>query len=105
MKTPRIFILRAPGTNCDHETAYAFELAGAAASLVHIERLLEGSATLDGFQVFVLPGGFSYGDDVAAGKILANQVMHHLRDQVEKFIDDGKLVLGICNGFQVLVKA
>ncbi len=105
MKTPRIFILRAPGTNCDHETAYAFELAGAAASLVHIERLLEGSATLDGFQVFVLPGGFSYGDDLGSGKIVANEIELRLREQLSEFVIQGGLVMGICNGFQVLVRA
>lgn len=105
MKTPRILILRAPGTNCDHEAAFAFELAGGAASLVHIERLLEGTTTLEGFQVFVLPGGFSYGDDLGSGKIVANEIDLRLRDQLDGFVSRGGLVLGICNGFQVLVRA
>jgi len=87
------------------ETQYALELAGAAAEAVHINRLIEDKSVLDQFQIIVFPGGFSYGDDVAAGKILANQVIHHLSTPIQKFIDDGKLVLGICNGFQVLVKA
>ncbi len=87
------------------ETEYALELAGAKAQRVHINRIIEDKSSLDEFQIMVFPGGFSYGDDVAAGKILANQVVHHLNDPVQKFIDDGKLVLGICNGFQVLVKA
>jgi phosphoribosylformylglycinamidine synthase I len=98
-------VLRAAGINCDLETQYTLELAGAQAQRVHINRLIENKQMLDNFQILVIPGGFSYGDDVAAGKILANQIIHHLAESLEKFIGDGKLVLGICNGFQVLVKA
>ncbi|MGA2171555.1 MAG: phosphoribosylformylglycinamidine synthase I [Sedimentisphaerales bacterium] len=105
MKEVKAIVLRAAGINCDLETQHAFELAGAAADRVHINRIIEDKAALDQYQILVVPGGFSYGDDVAAGKILANQIKHHLYEQVKKFIDDGKLVLGICNGFQVLVKA
>ena len=101
----KAIVLRAAGINCDMETEYALELAGAKAQRVHINRIIEDKSSLDEFQIMVFPGGFSYGDDVAAGKILANQVVHHLNGPVRKFIDDGKLVLGICNGFQVLVKA
>jgi len=105
MAQVKAIVLRAAGINCDMETEYALELAGAAAERVHINRMIEDKKLLDKFQILVFPGGFSYGDDVAAGKILANQVIHHLSEAVQKFIDDGKLVLGICNGFQVLVKA
>ncbi len=98
-------VLRAAGINCDRETEHALELAGAAAQRVHVNRLIENKSLLDEFQIMVIPGGFSYGDDVAAGKILANQIMHHLLEPIQSFIDQGKLVLGICNGFQVLVKA
>ena len=98
-------VLRAAGINCDLETQYALELAGALTQRVHINRLIEDKNILDRFQILVFPGGFSYGDDVAAGKILANQVVHHLSELIQKFIDDGKLILGICNGFQMLVKA
>lgn len=101
----KAIVLRAAGINCDLETEHAFELAGASAKRVHINRLIENPAMLDDFQILVFPGGFSYGDDVAAGKILANQIIHHLYEHIKKFIDDGKLVLGICNGFQVLVKS
>jgi phosphoribosylformylglycinamidine synthase len=87
------------------ETAYALELAGAAAERIHINQLIQNSSLLETYQILVIPGGFSYGDDVAAGKILSNQIIHHLADTVRKFIGDGKVVLGICNGFQVLVKA
>ncbi len=105
MKQVRAIVLRAAGINCDMETDYALELAGAKAQRVHINRIIEDKSALDQFQIIVFPGGFSYGDDVAAGKILANQVVHHLNEPIHKFIDAGKLVLGICNGFQVLVKA
>ena len=105
MAQVRAIVLRAAGINCDMETEYGLELAGAKAQRVHINRIIEDKGMLDDFQIIVFPGGFSYGDDVAAGKILANQVVHHLSEAVEKFIDAGKLVLGICNGFQVLVKA
>ncbi|MHC4658634.1 MAG: phosphoribosylformylglycinamidine synthase I [Planctomycetota bacterium] len=101
----RAIVLRAAGINCDVETEYALELAGAEAERVHINRTIEDKKLLDKYQILVIPGGFSYGDDVAAGKILANQIIHHLAEAVRRFIDDGKLVLGICNGFQVLVKA
>jgi len=105
MTEVKAIVLRAAGINCDLETQYALEQAGAHAQRVHINRLIEDKTLLDGFQILVVPGGFSYGDDVAAGKILANQVIHHLEDAVRRFIEQGKLVLGICNGFQVLVKA
>ena len=105
MNNVKAIVVRAAGINCDLETQHAFELAGAEADRVHINRIIEDKSLLDGYQILVVPGGFSYGDDVAAGKILANQIKHHLYEQVRKFIDAGKLVLGICNGFQVLVKA
>ena len=98
-------ILRAPGTNCDHETAYAFEKAGGQPELVHINRLLESPELAADYQMLCLPGGFSYGDDIAAGRILANQIRHHLCDAIREFKAAEKLVLGICNGFQVLIKS
>lgn len=104
MQNVKAIVLRAAGINCDMETENALKLAGADVDRIHINRLIEDVSLLDGYQILVLPGGFSYGDDVAAGKVLANQVIHHLADCIKKFISDGKLVLGICNGFQVLVK-
>jgi len=104
MAEVKAVILRAAGINCDVETQYALELAGAKAQRVHINRIIENKSLLDEFQMIVLPGGFSYGDDVAAGKILANQIVQHLFEPLQRFIEQGKLVLGICNGFQVLVK-
>ena len=104
MAQVKAIVLRAAGINCDMETQYALELAGAEAQRIHINRVIEDKRLLEQFQIIVFPGGFSYGDDVAAGKIMANQAVHHLSEALRKFINDGKLVLGICNGFQVLVK-
>jgi phosphoribosylformylglycinamidine synthase len=101
----RVLILRAAGTNCDGETLHAWELAGAVPERVHIRQLASHPQALQNYQVFTLPGGFSYGDDIAAGRILAAQVERHLHAALQKFVDAGKLVLGICNGFQVLVQA
>ena len=105
MPTPNVLILRAPGTNCDAETAYAFESAGARVELLHVNRLLESPSLLPKFEIVCIPGGFSYGDDVAAGRILANQIQHHLAEALAEFKAAEKLILGICNGFQVLLKS
>jgi phosphoribosylformylglycinamidine synthase len=105
MATPRALILRAPGANCDEETQYAFERAGSLADRVHINRLRERPSLLHRYQILAVPGGFTYGDDVAAGKILGNQLAHFLADQLQQFRDSEKLILGICNGFQALLKA
>jgi phosphoribosylformylglycinamidine synthase subunit PurQ / glutaminase len=105
MAQPRILVLRAPGTNCDAETAHAFQLAGGAAQVLHVNRLLGSPRIAAEYQVLCIPGGFSYGDDVAAGKILANQIRHHLAEVLGEFRSAGKLILGICNGFQVLIKS
>jgi phosphoribosylformylglycinamidine synthase len=105
MAQPRILILRAPGTNCDEETAFAFRQAGGLADVQHLNRLLEAPRVVADYQVLCIPGGFCYGDDIAAGKIFANQIRHHLADVLQEFRAAGKLILGICNGFQVLVKS
>jgi phosphoribosylformylglycinamidine synthase len=101
----KTLILRAPGTNCDVETAFAFEQAGAQVDLVHVNELVRRHRPLSNHEIMVIPGGFTYGDDISAGRILANELRLKLGDQIQKFVDDGKLILGICNGFQVLVKA
>jgi phosphoribosylformylglycinamidine synthase I len=105
MATPRALILRAPGANCDLETEFACAQAGAEAERLHINRLRENPKLLNKFQVLIIPGGFTYGDDVAAGKILGNQLRHFLADALREFRDKEKLILGICNGFQTLLKA
>jgi len=105
MATIKALVLRTAGTNCDLETENALEMAGFSTDRIHIFRVMENPAMLDEYQFMVVPGGFSYGDDVAAGKILANQMLHRLADPLNKFVADGKLMLGICNGFQVLIKS
>lgn len=105
MAAVRVLILRAPGANCDLETAFAFEKAGAIPERIHIHRIKQEPKLLDAFQVLTIPGGFTYGDDVAAGKILAVQMRTFLNDALQQFRDQGKLILGICNGFQALLKA
>jgi phosphoribosylformylglycinamidine synthase len=97
--------LRAPGTNCDLETAFAFRQAGAETVLVHVNQLIRHQQRLADYQIMVIPGGFTYGDDIAAGRILANELRLKLGEDVTRFIEAGGLILGICNGFQVLVKA
>jgi phosphoribosylformylglycinamidine synthase len=103
--TPRVIVLRAPGTNCDEETAAAWQLVGARAETWHVGRLLEDPRALDGFQILTIPGGFSYGDDLGAGRILATRLGHALGDALSRFHEQGRLILGICNGFQVLVRS
>lgn len=105
MARPRVIVLRAPGTNCDEETATAWTLAGAEPEIWHVGRLLEEPQSLDRFQILTIPGGFSYGDDLGAGRILATRLATVLDDVLRRLLDRGGLVLGICNGFQVLVRS
>ena len=105
MAKAHVLIVRAPGTNRDIETQFAFEQAGAQASIVHVNQLLRREVRLADHQIFVIPGGFSYGDDIASGKVLANEFRLKLSEDILGFVETGKLVLGICNGFQALVKA
>jgi len=102
---PAVCVLRAPGTNCDVETAFAFETAGAAAERLHLFRLLEDPKRLANYQVLCIPGGFSYGDDVGAGVIFSQKLQNRLADALAEFLQRDTLLLGICNGFQVLLKA
>jgi phosphoribosylformylglycinamidine synthase len=103
--TVRVLLVRTAGTNCDRELALAFKQAGATVETVHVHRLLAEPGQLADFHILGFPGGFSYGDDIASGKILANELLHHLRTPMEQWVRDGKMILGVCNGFQVLVKA
>ncbi len=105
MATPKVCVLRAPGTNCDIETAYAFELAGARPERLHLNRLLENPGQLAEYQILCIPGGFSYGDDLGAGIIFSRQLRGQLNDAIRQFLTADKLVLGICNGFQTILKA
>ena len=100
MVQPKVLVLTGYGINCDEETKFAFEKAGAKADLVHVNDLIESPKKLDDYQIVAFPGGFSYGDDTGSGNALALKIRNHLG--VERFVDN-KLVLGICNGFQVFV--
>lgn len=105
MAKPRVCVLRAPGTNCEVETTFAFQTAGADAEHLHLNRVLEQPSLLDDFQILCVPGGFSYGDDLGAGVIFSRQLRGRLGDALGRFLQADKLALGICNGFQVLLKA
>jgi phosphoribosylformylglycinamidine synthase subunit PurQ / glutaminase len=104
MTRPKVLVLRCAGINCNEETAYAFELAGAESEQVHLNQILEAPAMLAEYGALAIPGGFSYGDDIAAGKVLATELTLAAGDALLSFVDRGGLVIGICNGFQVLVK-
>ena len=105
MAKVRVAVLKAPGTNCDGETAHAFGLAGAEVELVWVQELEEGAKRLENYQILAIPGGFTYGDDLGAGKLLANELKYRLTDSLTAFVSQQKLVIGICNGFQILVKS
>ncbi|MDR3195890.1 MAG: phosphoribosylformylglycinamidine synthase I [Endomicrobium sp.] len=104
MKKVKTLILRTAGTNCDYETQAAFELCGATAERAHINSLIENKNKIFEYDILAFPGGFSYGDDIASGKILANEIKNKLGDRIKKFALRGKPVIGVCNGFQVLLK-
>ena len=104
MAKPKAIILRTAGTNCDVESAFAAGKAGFSADRVHVNRIATGDVRLDDYSFMFIPGGFSYGDDVAAGKIMALELNKRLGDTLMQFEEKGKLVLGVCNGFQVLIK-
>lgn len=105
MTKPRILILHASGTNRDGEAARAIELAGGSAEIVHLNRLRAGERTITGYDALLLPGGFSYGDALGAGARLALDLKVYFEDAMTEFVESGKPLLGICNGFQTLVKA
>lgn len=102
--SPKTLILRTAGTNCDRELAHAFRLAGASPEIVHLNELIRQPDRFDRYELIGIPGGFSYGDDIAAGRILANYLRHRLLEPLLAAIDRGTAVIGICNGFQALVK-
>lgn len=104
MITPKALILRTAGTNCDMESAYAAEQAGFEADRIHINRIASGDVDIEKYSFLFIPGGFSYGDDIAAGKIMALELNKRLGDALLRFEEQGKLMLGVCNGFQILIK-
>jgi phosphoribosylformylglycinamidine synthase I len=105
MTAPRVLIMHAPGTNRDREAALACDAAGGVSEIVHMSRLANGDRRLADYQMIVIPGGFSFGDDLGAGRLWANDLALRFREDLDAFVDAGKPVMGICNGFQTLVKA
>lgn len=103
MKQPKVLVLSGYGLNCEEETAYGFKLAGAQAEIIHINDLISGRKKLNRFQILSFPGGFSYGDDTGSGNAFANRVKNNLWKEIESFITKDRLVIGICNGFQIMV--
>ena len=103
MSSVKALVLTGYGLNCDIETAYAFELAGAQAQRVHINALISGTVSLDDFQIMAFIGGFSWGDDHGAGVVQAVRLKTKIGENLRKFVDQGNLIIGICNGFQCLV--
>lgn len=103
-KKPLVYVLAGFGLNCEAETAHAVGLAGGEGRIVHLARLANGSVKLEEAQGFIIPGGFAFGDNIAAGAVLANKMRHSLREQLDSFRLEKKPIMGICNGFQVLAK-
>ena len=104
MPSARVLILRAPGTNCDVETSFAFQKAGASVNAIHVRALCQSPALFQEHSILALPGGFSYGDDLGSGTVLGNELVQTLSEPLHRFVERGGLVIGICNGFQILVK-
>ena len=104
MSTPKALVLRNAGINCDAETVRALEGAGATADLLHFNHLVREPGRFDDYQILVIPGGFSHGDDIAAGRIFATEFVHALKGELMHFVERGGIALGICNGFQVLTE-
>jgi phosphoribosylformylglycinamidine synthase len=104
MGTHKFLILSGDGINCERETALAFKQAGGTPTIIHINELLEKPTLLNEFDGMAIPGGFSFGDELGSGQVLALKIKHGLKEEFAKFVDDKKPIIGICNGFQVLVK-
>ncbi len=102
---PPVLVLHVPGTNRDHDAAEAIALAGGDPEILQLEQLISGQRLLDEFRMLLLPGGFSYGDDLGAGRVWSIALRHQLKEQITDFVASGRPVLGICNGFQALIKS
>ena len=100
----KALVLSGYGINCEAESKHCIEKVGGAADIVHINKLIESPGLLENYSMLFIPGGFSFGDDLGSGKVFANKMKFRLTDQLLDFVRQDKLVLGICNGFQVLVK-
>ena len=104
MMVPRVAVLFGFGINCDHETKAVFEMVGAQAERIHVNRFVSGDADLSTYDILAVPGGFSFGDHLGSGRLLGNRMRFAMRESLMSFVNAGKPIIGICNGFQVLVK-
>ena len=104
MMKPNVAVLFGFGINSDHETKAVFELVGATAERIHVNRFIDGDAELEAYDILAVPGGFSFGDHLGSGRLMGNRMRYAMRDALQKFVQAGKPIIGICNGFQVLVK-
>lgn len=102
MIAARTLVLSGYGLNCEEETKFAFELGGGQADIIHVNDLIAAPELLEKYQILALPGGFSYGDDTGSGNAFANKLRHHLGDALHAFVARETLVIGICNGFQII---
>lgn len=102
IKKPKVIIMSGYGLNCEEETKFAFEHAGGEADIIHINDLIAKPKMLSEYNILAFPGGFSYGDDTGSGKAYANKFKNHLSEELKKFLDRDTLIIGICNGFQIL---
>lgn len=100
--TAKALIITGYGINCEEETAKAFQTQGGEADIIHINDLIADHKILERYQILAFPGGFSYGDDTGSGNALANKIRNNLQDDILKFAQGDKLIIGICNGFQIL---
>lgn len=100
---PKVIVFSGYGFNCEEETKFAFDSIGGVSDIVHLNDVIDGSKKLSDYQIMALGGGFAYGDDTGAGNAYANRMKNHIWEKLLKFIEDGKLIIGICNGFQVLM--
>ena len=100
----KALVLSGYGINCENETKHSIEKVGGEADIIHVNELIEKPFLLDDYNFFIVPGGFTFGDDIGSGKVMANKLNYKLKENLKQFITDGKLILGVCNGFQVLTK-
>src|SRR3954462_7686216 len=103
MAKPKVLVVSGYGLNCEAETKKAFELSGADVDIVHINDLIDGTKKLDSYQIIACPGGFAYGDDTGSGNAFASKLKNNYWEKIQQFIQKDKLVIGVCNGFQIIV--
>ncbi len=100
---PKVIVLTGYGINCDEEMKFAFDLVGADTEIIHVRDLIDKKKNLDDYNILAFPGGFSFGDDTGSGKAFASLVKNNLWTELQNFINKKSLIIGVCNGFQIMV--